>query len=87
MSSWNLHCYKITFSCVTFTVFRFTCLKPYRLAVFYEEFKPLFFRILALAKASAKGISDKDIQNEIPDLRPDQRASIINRLLAQVILF
>lgn len=40
-------------------------------------------RILALAKASAKGISDKDIQNEIPDLRPDQRASIINRLLAQ----
>jgi hypothetical protein len=42
---------------------------------------------LALAKASAKGISDKDIQNEIPDLRPDQRVSIINRLLAQVILF
>jgi hypothetical protein len=45
------------------------------------------FRILALAKGSAKGISDKDIQNEIPDLRPEQRASIINKLLAQVILF
>jgi hypothetical protein len=58
--------------------------------VFHEDSDALnsvFFRILALAKASAKGISDKDIQNEIPDLRPDQRASIINRLLAQVILF
>jgi len=42
---------------------------------------------LALAKASAKGISDKDIQNEIPDLGPDQRAGIINRLLAQVFYF
>ncbi|KDR19576.1 DNA-directed RNA polymerase III subunit RPC6 [Zootermopsis nevadensis] len=40
-------------------------------------------RILALAKGSGKGISDKDIQNEVPDLRPDQRASIINKLLAQ----
>jgi hypothetical protein len=40
---------------------------------------------LALAKASAKGISDKDIQNEIPDLRPDQRASIINKFLSKVI--
>ncbi|PNF34936.1 DNA-directed RNA polymerase III subunit RPC6, partial [Cryptotermes secundus] len=40
-------------------------------------------RILALAKASAKGISDKDIQNEIPDLRPDQRASIINKFLSK----
>ncbi|PSN42697.1 DNA-directed RNA polymerase III subunit RPC6 [Blattella germanica] len=40
-------------------------------------------RIIALAKASSKGISDKDIQKEIPDLRPDQRAGIINKLLAQ----
>jgi hypothetical protein len=72
-------------------VFCFTYVKPYSLALSYEDSNALnsvfFFRILALAKASAKGISDKDIQNEIPDLRPDQRASIINRLLAQVILF
>nr|CAD7202743.1 unnamed protein product [Timema douglasi] len=40
-------------------------------------------RIIALAKASAKGISDKDIQKEIPDLRPDQRAVVINKLLVQ----
>ncbi|XP_069695832.1 DNA-directed RNA polymerase III subunit RPC6 [Periplaneta americana] len=40
-------------------------------------------RIIALARSSTKGISDKDIQTEIPDLRPDQRASIINKLLAQ----
>lgn len=40
-------------------------------------------KIIALAKASAKGISDKDIQKEIPDLKPEQRASIINKLLAQ----
>nr|CAD7257642.1 unnamed protein product [Timema shepardi] len=40
-------------------------------------------KIIALAKASAKGISDKDIQKEIPDLRPDQRAVVINKLLVQ----
>nr|CAD7585943.1 unnamed protein product [Timema genevievae] len=40
--------------------------------------------IIALAKASAKGISDKDIQKEIPDLRPDQRAVVINKLLVQL---
>ena len=40
-------------------------------------------RIIALAKASPKGISDKDLQKEIPDLKPQQRASIINKLLAQ----
>jgi hypothetical protein len=39
---------------------------------------------LALAKASAKGISDKNIQNEFPDLRPDKRASIINKFLSEV---
>nr|CAD7570895.1 unnamed protein product [Timema californicum] len=43
----------------------------------------IFLRIIALAKASAKGISDKDIQKEIPDLRPDQRAVVINKLLVQ----
>ena len=40
-------------------------------------------KIIALATASAKGISDKDIQKEIPDLRPEERAGIINKLLAQ----
>lgn len=41
-------------------------------------------RVIALAQASPKGISDKDIQKEIPDLPPEKRAVLINKLLAQV---
>ncbi|GAB1866150.1 DNA-directed RNA polymerase III subunit RPC6 [Camponotus japonicus] len=41
-------------------------------------------KIIALAQARPnKGISDKDLAIEIPDLRPDQRAQIINKLLKQ----
>ncbi|XP_049784270.1 DNA-directed RNA polymerase III subunit RPC6 isoform X1 [Schistocerca cancellata] len=40
-------------------------------------------RIIALAQKIPKGISDKDIQNEMPDLQPQQRATVINKLLAQ----
>ncbi|KAG8228434.1 hypothetical protein J437_LFUL003911 [Ladona fulva] len=40
-------------------------------------------RVIALAKANEKGVSDKDIQKEIPELQPKQRAAIINKLLAE----
>ncbi|XP_068084229.1 DNA-directed RNA polymerase III subunit RPC6 isoform X2 [Anabrus simplex] len=40
-------------------------------------------RIIALAQAAAKGITDKDITAEIPDLLPAERAKAINTLLAQ----
>ncbi|XP_034233232.1 DNA-directed RNA polymerase III subunit RPC6 [Thrips palmi] len=36
-------------------------------------------RILSLLQSNSKGISDKDIQNEVPD--PQERAKIINSLL------
>jgi hypothetical protein len=47
--------------------------------------KNLALRIFDLAKASAKRMCDKDIQNDIPDLRPDQPSSIINKFLSRVI--
>ncbi|KAG7202576.1 hypothetical protein KM043_009772 [Ampulex compressa] len=40
-------------------------------------------RIIALAQARPKGISDKDLSAEIPDLQPAQKAQIINKLLSQ----
>ncbi|XP_032670670.1 DNA-directed RNA polymerase III subunit RPC6 isoform X2 [Odontomachus brunneus] len=40
-------------------------------------------KIISLAKAKPKGISDKDLATEIPDLQPLQRAQIINKLLSQ----
>lgn len=40
-------------------------------------------RIIALAQARPKGISDKDLTNELPDLQPLQRAQIINKLLSE----
>ncbi|XP_071447337.1 DNA-directed RNA polymerase III subunit RPC6 [Hetaerina americana] len=43
-------------------------------------------RIIALAKTNPKGVSDKDIQKEIPELIPKQRAVIINKLLANGML-
>jgi len=42
-----------------------------------------FYRIIALAYARPKGISDKDLAIEMPDLQPAQRAEIINKLLSQ----
>lgn len=41
------------------------------------------YRIIALAQARPKGISDKDLVNEMPNLQPAQRAQIINKLLSQ----
>lgn len=41
------------------------------------------YRIIALARERPKGISDKDLAIEIPDLQPVQRAQIINKLLSQ----
>lgn len=40
-------------------------------------------KIIALAQARPKGISDKDLTTEMPDLQPIQRAQIINKLLSQ----
>ncbi|PBC33920.1 DNA-directed RNA polymerase III subunit RPC6 [Apis cerana] len=40
-------------------------------------------KIIALAQARPKGISDKDLTIEMPDLQPAQRAQIINKLLSQ----
>ncbi|KAK1118362.1 hypothetical protein K0M31_015063 [Melipona bicolor] len=40
-------------------------------------------KILALAQARPKGISDKDLIIEMPDLPSVQRAQIINKLLSQ----
>lgn len=41
-------------------------------------------KIIALAQARPnKGISDKDLAVEMPDLQPAQRAQIINKLLSQ----
>jgi hypothetical protein len=82
-----LHIFAVCSYNVHFVFKVLTCFKSCTLEVIQEDSNvwSFDFRILALAKASAKGISDKDIQNEIPELRPDQRASIINKLLAQVI--
>lgn len=41
------------------------------------------YRILALAQSKPKGITDKDINSEIPDLEPTKKAQIINKLLSQ----
>lgn len=40
-------------------------------------------KIIALAQSRPKGISDKDLMTEMPDLQPIQRAQIINKLLSQ----
>lgn len=52
--------------------------------IYFVYISCIFYRIIALAQARPnKGISDKDLAIEIPDLRPDQRAQIINKLLKQ----
>jgi len=48
-----------------------------------DELGALEQRIIALARTKPKGISDKDISTEIPNLEPSQKAQIINRLLSQ----
>ncbi|XP_078034605.1 RNA polymerase III subunit F isoform X1 [Augochlora pura] len=40
-------------------------------------------KIIELAQTRPKGISDKDLTTEMPDLQPVQRARIINKLLSQ----
>ncbi|XP_031833548.1 RNA polymerase III subunit F [Nomia melanderi] len=40
-------------------------------------------KIIALAQTRPKGISDKDLTAEMPNLQPAQRAQIINKLLSQ----
>lgn len=42
-----------------------------------------FSRIIALAQSRPKGIADKDLADEMPDLQPIQRAQIVNKLLSQ----
>lgn len=43
----------------------------------------MYGRIINLAQGKPKGISDKDISTEMPDLTPIQKAQSINKLLAQ----
>lgn len=40
-------------------------------------------KIIALAQSRPKGIADKDLADEMPDLQPIQRAQIVNKLLSQ----
>lgn len=40
-------------------------------------------KIIMLAQANPKGISDKDITMHLPDLLPSNRVAIINKLLQQ----
>ena len=42
------------------------------------------FRVLKLAQSNPKGISDKDVNQELPHLLPKDRATIFNKLLTQV---
>lgn len=42
-----------------------------------------FHRLIALIRTRPKGIPDKDLSNEMPDLKPRQRAEIINKFLSQ----
>lgn len=39
--------------------------------------------MIALAKTKPKGISDKDISAEMPDLEPSQKAQVVNKLLSR----
>lgn len=41
-------------------------------------------RITALAEQFPKGLSDQEIQADIPELLPIDRATVVNRLLAKV---
>ncbi|XP_067012813.1 DNA-directed RNA polymerase III subunit RPC6 [Anabrus simplex] len=43
-------------------------------------------KIITLARSAPKGITDKDILDELPDLQPAKRAKAINTLLAQGLL-
>lgn len=45
------------------------------------------YRIIKLANQNDKGISDKEIQKELPELTPIVRASIINKLLSKVCIY
>ncbi|KYN04431.1 PREDICTED: probable DNA-directed RNA polymerase III subunit RPC6 [Cyphomyrmex costatus] len=49
----------------------------------YEGLESIEQKIIALAREKPKGISDKDLAASTPDLKPDQRANIINKLLTQ----
>ena len=42
-------------------------------------------RMLELMKEFPKGINDKILQNDMPELDPKLKVSILNRLLSQVI--
>lgn len=42
-----------------------------------------FYRLIALLRTRPKGISNNDLSNEMSDLKPLQRAKIINKLLSQ----
>ncbi|XP_063242392.1 DNA-directed RNA polymerase III subunit RPC6 isoform X3 [Bacillus rossius redtenbacheri] len=43
-------------------------------------------RVMELARSSAKGISDADIQRELPYITPQQKVVVINKLLSQGVL-
>lgn len=43
-------------------------------------------RIIELMKENPKGINDKTLQNDMPNLDPKVKVTILNRLLSQVSL-
>lgn len=55
----------------------------YFITFLYILYRFFSSRIIVLARERPKGISDKDLAVEIPDLQPVQRAQIINKLLSQ----
>lgn len=55
----------------------------YCIYVLYVCFIYIFHRLIAVIRTRPKGISDEDLRNEMPDLKPRQRAEIINKFLSQ----
>lgn len=53
------------------------------ISIMYFVYVRICYRIISLAQARPKGISDKDLAIELSDLQPAQRAHIINKLLSQ----
>lgn len=52
--------------------------------MYFKSSFHLFYRILNLVKSFPNGISDKDIQKEIPDIDVKKRVEILNKLVRQV---
>lgn len=60
-------------------------LSYYIIFIYYQLYILYIFihRLIALIRTRSKGISDEDLNKEMPDLKPVQRAEIINKFLSQ----